>query len=71
MSASVLKHLSGNSVGKVGSTTLSTGSDVFINFLSYGNMGRVGFRMQYYAYGKESVAFLNKIRKRENTMYAA
>ena len=49
-----LRHISGHWGNNVQSVVVqSTGSDIFINFLSDHNVVGNGFRIQYHAYGRK------------------
>ena len=50
--AGEIRHLSGNSRSIVVSTMLSTGTDMFINFLSDNGGSGIGFHIHYHSYGK-------------------
>ena len=51
-SSNVIRHMSGTWGNNVNSTIISTGSDMFINFISDDWDYRNGFRIQYTTYGK-------------------
>ena len=52
-SSNVIRHMSGTWGNNVQSTIISTGSDMFMNFISDGTgSARNGFRIQYTSYGK-------------------
>ena len=50
-SSTVIRHMSGTWGNNVKSTIISTGSDMFINFISDEAYGGNGFRIQYTTYG--------------------
>ena len=51
-SSNVIRHMSGTWGNNVQSTVLSTGSDMFMTFISTQSGPRNGFRVQYTTYGK-------------------